>query len=71
MRLEYDEQTDSLYIHLSERSAVDSDEVAEGVVLDYDEQGHVVGIDLQHASQHFDLRQLYVRRLPIVEISAA
>lgn len=35
MKLNYDTATDSLYIHLSERPSVDSDEVAEGVVFDY------------------------------------
>lgn len=36
MKLNYDTATDTLYIHLSERPSVDSDEVADGVVLDYD-----------------------------------
>lgn len=71
MRLDYDYLTDSLYIHLSDRPAADSDEVAEGVVLDYDEHGWVVGIDLQHASKKFDLRQLLVKRLPVTEFLAS
>lgn len=49
MKPSYDTATDSLYIHLSERPSVDSDEVADGVVLDYDAQGALVGIDVQHA----------------------
>lgn len=52
MRLSYDPETDSLYIHLVERPSADSDEVADGVVLDFDEAGGIVGIDVQHASQH-------------------
>jgi uncharacterized protein YuzE len=44
-----------LYIHLSERPSVDSDEVAEGVVLDFAEDGALVGIDVQHASQNADM----------------
>jgi uncharacterized protein YuzE len=46
MRLAYDPATDSLYIHLSERTSVDSNEVADGVVLDFDAEGTLVGIDL-------------------------
>jgi uncharacterized protein YuzE len=46
----YDKETDSLYIELSARPSVDSDEVAEGVVVDYDEAGHVVGLDIEYAS---------------------
>ncbi len=51
MRLSYDKETDSLYIHLSNTPSVDSDEVADGVVLDFDSNGGLVGIDVQHASQ--------------------
>lgn len=71
MRLNYDATTDSLYIHLSERQSVDSDEVAEGVVLDYDENGNVVGIDLQHASRKCDLKVLQLHRLPVLELMSA
>ena len=55
MKLDYDAATDSLYIHLVERPSVDSDEVADGVVLDYDAAGALVGIDVQHASQRADV----------------
>lgn len=51
MKLSYDKETDSLYIHLSNTPSVDSDEVADGVVLDFDSNGTLVGIDLQHASE--------------------
>lgn len=45
MKLEYDATTDSLYIHLNDRPAVDSDEIAQDVVIDFDDQGSIVGID--------------------------
>jgi uncharacterized protein YuzE len=50
MRLNYDPATDSLYIHLSERPSAGSDEVADGVMLDYDADGARVG-DRRPASQ--------------------
>ena len=71
MRLNYDAATDSLYIHLAERASVDSDEVADGVVLDYDAQGALVGIDVQHASQRADIRRLAVNHLPLDSLEAA
>lgn len=46
MKINYDAATDSLYIHLSERASADADEVSEGVVLDYDAAGILVGIDI-------------------------
>lgn len=71
MRLDYDEKTDSLYIHLSERPAIDSDEVVDGVVLDYDENGGLAGIDVQHASQKADLHRLVVNKFPLGQLEAA
>lgn len=71
MRLDYDADTDSLYIHLSERPSVDADEVADGVVLDYDVDGALVGIDLQHASKKADIRRLIVNHMPLVALEAA
>lgn len=71
MRLNYDAETDSLYIHLAERPSVDSDEVADGIVLDYDAAGALVGIDVQHASQKADIHRLAVSHLPLTELEAA
>jgi uncharacterized protein YuzE len=71
MRLSYDPNTDSLYIHLTERSSTDSDEVADGVVLDFDEAGGLVGIDVQHASQHADIERLVLSNLPFHDLEAA
>ena len=64
MKLHYDAATDSLYIDLADRPSVDSDEVADGVVLDFDADGHLVGIDIDHASQRVNLNQLVLDRLP-------
>jgi len=70
MKLAYDPDTDSLYIHLTERPAADSTEVAAGVVLDFDASGALVGIDVQHASHTADLQRLFVSRLPLQEPGA-
>lgn len=71
MKLSYDQATDSLYIHLTDRPSVDSDEVSDGVVLDFDENGALVGIDVQHASQKADIKNLAVLHLPLRELQAA
>lgn len=65
MKLSYDKTTDSLYIHLSDRTGADAQEVAEGVVLDFDENGTLVGIDLQHASRVADLSRFLVEHAPL------
>ena len=71
MKLSYDQATDSLYIHLADRPSVDSDEVSDGVVLDFDENGALVGIDVQHASQKADIQSLAVLHLPLRDLQAA
>lgn len=71
MKLSYNQATDSLYIHLSDRTSVDSDEVHDGVVLDVDANGALVGIDLQHASQRVDIHKLSVSKLPPGRVQAA
>ena len=64
MKLNYHPDTDSLYIDLSEQTSVESREISEGVVLDYDAEGHLVGIDIDNASTKVDLRKLTVSKLP-------
>jgi uncharacterized protein YuzE len=64
MKLNYYPDTDSLYIDLSHRPSVESREISEGVVLDYDESGNVVGIDIDNASLKVDLHELMVSKMP-------
>jgi len=64
MKLNYYPETDSLYIDLSEQTSVESREISEGVILDYDAEGHLVGIDIDNASTKVDLRKLTVSKLP-------
>ena len=64
MKLNYYPDTDSLYIDLSERASVESLEISEGVVLDYDDAGNLAGIDIDNASTKVDVRRLILSRLP-------
>ena len=66
MKLSYYPDTDSIYIDLSEKPSVESREISEGVVLDYDEAGRVVGIDIDNASQKVALKELTLSKLPFV-----
>jgi uncharacterized protein YuzE len=69
MKFRYYVETDSLYIDLSERASVDSREVSPGVVLDFDAEGHLVGIDIDGASKVVDLSSLEAEALPLGRIS--
>jgi uncharacterized protein YuzE len=64
MKLRYYPETDSLYIDLSEKVSVQSKEISEGVVLDYDAEGNLVGIDIDNASKKVQLGELTLSRLP-------
>lgn len=65
MTLHYHADTDSLYIALSPKPSADSDEVAEGVVLDFDAEGRLVGIDIDNASHKLDLHELKAEHIPV------
>jgi len=64
MKLNYYPDTDSLYIDLSEKPSAESREISEGVVLDYDEDGNLVGIDIDNASTKVQLKELSLQKLP-------
>ena len=67
MKLNYYPETDALYIELKAVPSSDSKEVAEGLVLDFDSKGNIVGIDIQHASTKLDLSTLETTSLPAIK----
>ncbi len=64
MKINYYADTDSLYIDLSSKPSVDSREVSDGVVLDYDAEGNLVGIDIDQASTKMEIKELILTSLP-------
>jgi len=64
MKLNYYPETDSLYIDLAEKTSTESKEVSQGVVLDYDADGNLVGIDIDNASKKLELKKLILNKLP-------
>jgi len=72
MKLNYYPETDSLYIDLSERPSAESREISEGIILDYDAEGNLVGIDIDNASRKVDLKRLTLNKLPgIIQTNSA
>ncbi len=72
MKLNYYPETDSLYIDLSEQSSAESREISEGVILDYDADDRLVGIDIDNASNKVEMEKLIVSKLPSeVEMTSA
>ena len=69
MNLSYYPDTDSLYIDLASKPSADSVEISEGVVLDYDADGNLVGIDIDHASVKLDLQELTTDQIPVKAVT--
>jgi uncharacterized protein YuzE len=65
MKINYHPETDSLYIDFSSTPSVESEEVREGVVLDFDKDGNITGVDIQHASKKLDLSFMEMNAIPI------
>jgi uncharacterized protein YuzE len=70
MKLHYYAETDSLYIELKSGPGAETREIAEGLNVDFDASGGVVGLDIEHASR-LDLSTLETISLPVTTTSAA
>lgn len=64
MKMRYYKDTDSFYIDLSERTSTESLEVAPGIVVDFDENNNIVGIDIDRASKILSLSELKIADVP-------
>ena len=71
MKLHYYPETDSLYIELRAAPGSETREIADGVNADFDGEGAVVGIDIDHASANLDLSTLETIALPVRALRAA
>lgn len=58
MKFSYYSETDSLYIEFSAKQGVRTAELSEGIVLDFDEQDNIVGIDIDNAGEKVNLEDL-------------
>jgi len=58
MRLRIDQQNDALYFRLDESEIVESEEVQPGVILDYDANGNVIGIEMLDLSKRVSSENL-------------
>ena len=66
MKLTIDRQADALYLDLAESPAAESEEISPGVILDYNAEGKVVGIEMLHLSQRVPAEKLAKMQLESV-----
>ena len=72
MKIEYSKNVDALYIRFKEAKIADSTDIEEGVTVDLDENGHIVGIEILDASEKFqlsDLVNISIENLPLEKVS--
>lgn len=69
MKFNYDIETDSLYIHLKDSPGVDSNEITQDFILDYDSRGEVVGIEILSVKNKIDLNKIIFSQVPFKDIS--
>jgi len=71
MRIEYDREVDALYIRLREVKPKDTKDVLEGVTIDLDSQGRIVGIEILDAAERLGLESLLnvsIENMPLQKV---
>jgi uncharacterized protein YuzE len=67
MKLHYYPETDSLYIELKTAPGAETREIVDGLAVDFDADGNVVGFGIDHASRKLDLSKVETIALPPVQ----
>jgi uncharacterized protein YuzE len=68
MLFQYFSENDMLYIKLVDGISTESEEIAPGVVLDFDEKNQLIGVEIEDASKLIDLSHLELRSLPVTNL---
>jgi len=69
MIFQYYPENDMLYIKLAEGTSTESEEVAPGIVLDFNEHNQVIGVEIEDAGKFIDLSRLELKSLPITTLT--
>lgn len=69
MRYEYYSETDTLYIDIKDTKSIESKEISNGIVLDFDEYGQLTGIEIDNAKKVANISKIESKTLPINELA--
>ncbi len=72
MKIEYSKEADAIYVYFKEEYVAKSKEIEDGVVIDFDEKGQLIGIEVLDVSQRFSLSDIVnvnIENLPVEAIS--
>ncbi len=59
MKIEYDKEVDALYIRIQEKKVFKTKEIEEGVNLDIDENGRIIGLEILDATKKYQLSDIF------------
>ena len=59
MKIEYDDEVDALYIRIQDKEVFRTQEIEEGVNVDLDEKGAVIGLEIIGATERYDRKDLF------------
>jgi len=59
MKIEYDKEVDTLYIYLQEKEVYKTKEIEEGVNIDFDKSGKVIGIEIVGATEQYNFEDIF------------
>ncbi len=71
MKIEYDQEADALYIQLRAVHPDDNIDIEEGVTVDLDKEGHIIGIEILDASERLGLESLLnvsIENMPLEKV---
>lgn len=72
MKIEYSKEADAIYVYFKEEFLAKSKEIEDGVVIDFDEKGQLIGIEVLDVCQRFNLSDIVnvsIENLPVEAIS--
>jgi uncharacterized protein YuzE len=64
MRVKYFEDTDTTLVEFSSNPPIETQEFNENIYLDFDAEGRVVSITIEHTGQSADMREFLYQRIP-------
>ena len=60
MKIEYSKEADALYMKFNDKEIADTDEISEDMILDYDENGNVIAIEILNASKKGNMKKIII-----------
>ena len=59
MKIEYDKEVDAIYIRIQEKEVARTKEIEEGINLDLDNEGKIIGLEIIGATERYNLKDIF------------